>query len=737
MTEHIRFTRLNHLDHAMVMLICIPAGLCAALAGAHPTGTDPVDAALVAVVAGAATWAAASAPWWTGALACGIGAAMALDPAVAALGALGFLGGLTVGALGRDLPIPQALVGAVAVNTLIRSELDGFFGLSAIIGIAVCTGLFALGLARHTSAVRRVGILAVVVVGALALAAAAGATYAAASSQAEIRSSARLARAGVESLNDGDYEEGSRLLEQAAAGFRRAGDQLGGVIALPGRAVPGVAQNVGAARDLSREAATSLAAAADALGSVDPSDLALVDGAIDLAAVAAAEAPLITVEQSLRDLRSVTEGVASPWLIGPLQDELDELTAELAGTEERLTNAIDAVRLAPRMLGADGERRYLILFTSPAEARGLGGLIGNYAEVVVVDGRFTLSAFDRRSELEDQVRAHGATCLACPDELIDRYGRYGFTTGPDGGFGGRGWSNLTMPAHFPHVAAAAADLYPQSGGRPVDGVIVMDPYVVAALMDYTGPIDVPELDVTVTPKDAATFILEDQYDWADDGNAQRIDALESLGQQVIVRLLTGSLPAPTELARQLSPLVAERRLLAWTDDPAEQELLGRANLSGAFPDLGADGGFSVSVTNATGNKIDVFLDRDVDVTVEETAHGDRRLVGEVTLTNRAPATGLPRYVIGNPLGLPSGSSRLIVTFYGPQGLVAATLDDEPIDLEPATEGGWWAYGHVLDLGPGERATYRIAFGLDSSDPGSSGDDASSRPIVFTQPLARR
>ena len=39
----------------------------------------------------------------------------------------------------------------------------------------------------------------------------------------------------------------------------------------------------------------------------------------------------------------------------------------------KLDNVVMAVQVAPSMLGADGERRYFIAFTTPAETRGLGG----------------------------------------------------------------------------------------------------------------------------------------------------------------------------------------------------------------------------------------------------------------------------------------------------------------------------------------------------------------------------
>ena len=256
------------------------------------------------------------------------------------------------------------------------------------------------------------------------------------------------------------------------------------------------------------------------------------------------------------------------------------------------------------------------------------------------------------------------------------------------------WSNLTMPAHFPYVAEAAACLYPQSGGSPIDGVIAIDPYVVEALMKYTGPIEVPELGVTVTPDNAARFILEDQYVLAgDDAQPDRVDALQTLGEEVIARLLAGSLPEPSELARDLGPLAAEHRLMVWTDDPEEQALLDDVEMLGALPQLGPEGGFSVVAANAGESKIDVFLERETEVRVETETDGTQRLIAEVTLTNNAPRAGLPDYVIGNSVGLPTGSSMLLVTFYGPPFSGRRTGERRGLALAPLTEAGWIGLRH--------------------------------------------
>jgi len=275
-------------------------------------------------------------------------------------------------------------------------------------------------------------------------------------------------------------------------------------------------------------------------------------------------------------------------------------------------------------------------------------------------------------------------------------------------------------------------VFPQSGGDPIDGVIAMDPYVIQALMRYTGPVDVPELDLTVDPDDAADFILRDQYAGlgTDDsaGNDDRIDALETIGTEVIRRLLEGSLPEPSVIARDLGPLASEQRLLFWTDDPDEQALFDRIGLLGALPPLGDDGGFGMTVSNFGHSKIDFYLDRSVEVTVETADDGSRTLVADVTLTNNAPASGLPRYVIGNNYDYPTGTSWLWVNFFGPDSLATAARNGEPMELAQTAEAGWRVYEHFEVLAPGATVTYRLEFEL---APGSEGE-----PVVWTQPLVR-
>lgn len=735
-----QFIRRNRVDERAALAIGVVGGIVVALAGLEPTGVEGVDSFLTFIAALAVVWSSASAPWWVISLVCGVGASIALDPVIAVAGFVGLAVALFVGLKQRSAPELRAVSAGLAVNALARSELEGFHGLSAILGVAACAILLVVGLSCRPSVIRRPGWIVLGSLGGAAVVAVIGVAVAAIAARPDVSSGAEMARRALTSLNSGDYDGAAQLFDDAAASFEAASDSLGGPLALPGRLVPVVSQNVRAGAFLSETAASSLRLAAASLREVDPANLAVRNGVIDVDAVRAVEAPLVTVQAALEDLQATSDEVASPWLVPTVQKELDELDADFERQELRLQNAVDAVRVAPGVLGAGGSRRYLILFTTPSEARGLGGFVGNYAELTIDNGKIEVGDFDRRSDLEDVVRAVDVRCDRCPEEFLAIYGRYGFTTGDDGGVGDRGWSNITMPAHFPHVAEVASILYPQSGGTEVDGVILMDPYVLATLVKYTGPIEVPEFGVTVEAQNAADFILREQYLLAgDDANPNRIDALDTLGNKVIDRLLTSSLPEPAVLAEDLAPLVSERRLLFWAADEAEQNVFDRIGLLGSIPELSSDdGGFSVSVTNAGASKIDVYLERATEV--EISVEGDRRVLrAEVTLTNTAPSSGLPRYVIGNSVGLPEGWSRLIVAFYGPPGLSGVLRDGEPADVTAQVEAGWFRHSLEVDLAPGASTDFVLEFGLGPVDPSSTsaGDGSPPEPIVFVQPLAAR
>ena len=157
-----------------------------------------------------------------------------------------------------------------------------------------------------------------------------------------------------------------------------------------------------------------------------------------------------------------------------------------------------------------------------------------------------------------------------------------------------------------------------------------------------------------------------------------------------------------------APLAADRRLLVWSADPDEQALLERVHLAGQIPPLEGADGWSFTVTNGGGNKIDSFLERAASyVSSTDAATGETTATLHVRLTNTAPAEGFPTYVIGNRVGLPSGTSRLYVSFYSPLPLTGVTLDGRPTGLAVGQERGWNVYSDFVDIPPGGTADFEL------------------------------
>ncbi len=278
-------------------------------------------------------------------------------------------------------------------------------------------------------------------------------------------------------------------------------------------------------------------------------------------------------------LAAVVQETRSPWLVSAARDEVDDLHDRLMEQLPRVENARDAAALAPDMLGGSGPRRYLVLFTTPAEARGLGGMPGNYAELTVDQGRFSITDFGRVSDLERSAQDVGAR-VGGPADFLAAYGQFGFNKDGAGLVGVASFRNLTMSPDFPAVGDIAQQLYSQVTGKEVDGVILLDPFVLQTLLSYTGGIDLTTVSTQLSADNAVDFLLRDQYAIVQD-NTERIDALEEAARKTFDALLAGRIPDPASLGRDLGPLVEERRLLVWAEDPEERELLQRLDLLGA------------------------------------------------------------------------------------------------------------------------------------------------------------
>ncbi|MFO7961245.1 MAG: DUF4012 domain-containing protein, partial [Nitriliruptoraceae bacterium] len=355
---------------------------------------------------------------------------------------------------------------------------------------------------------------------------------------------------------------------------------------------------------------------------------------------------------------SAVEEIAASPPSGRFQQVVDarDRVLELLGpiAEEADTAALLAAEL-PRFLGSDGPRTYLFGAATPAELRGTGGFIGSVALLRVDEGAMEFGTFEASSGLPGLP----------PDELpppvpedSDRWSRYGGT----GLF-----VNLNRTADFPSAAAAMLTHWEATRGTALDGMVVVDPFAFEALLELSGPTEIPEYGVTLEAGSVVAFVANEAYATFDDPT-ERKEVLGEVAAATFGRFLAGDVEvAPEAAVSQFAELVEDGHLVAYTRDPTTQSALAQAGVAGGLGDLGGElqGDLvNVALNSGTASKVDFFAQRTVEIETTLLEDGSARSSLEVTIENQAPTSGQPGYVIGpsNP-ELEAGDNLLDVSVY--------------------------------------------------------------------------
>jgi hypothetical protein len=696
---------LRRADPTLLVLASLVAAVGGALAPGDPTGIGGLDAALRIGVAVAFVLAASAAPpvaWIVAAAFVAVPTLFQDDGA----GVLAFTAvGVAVGAVAAvTTPGPDvgALVGLAVGQAALRLAWPDGNGASALVAAAALLALAVPAVVGLRGRARRRVVAAIAVVGGACVVVIGVYGLLVLSARSDVNAGVDESNAAIDALRRGRSLEAAAHFDAARDAFARAHDRLSGWWVKPVRVVPIVTQQSRALEELSGTGAQLAASGARTARAADVDSVRLTNGAVPIDRLRALEAPLLDAVADLRRAQARLDRIATTWLVPPVADKVDELHDKVRDAAHDGRTGIEVVRILPALLGAgDAPRRYFVAFQTPAEQRANGGIIGSYAEIEFAGGRLELVTSGRANDLNrggDPDRV-----LTGPADYVARYERFA----PQAT-----WQNVTMSPDLPSVASVIENLYPQSGGEPVDGVISVDPIALAAFLELTGPVEVDGIPFPLTAKNAARFLLRDQYvDFAD--RSARIDALGAAIDAVIERLQTAPLPGPGRIGEVLGPMVRQGRLKLHSAHPAEQELLERLRATGALPAVRGD--FLGLVTqNAIGNKMDVFLRRSVryELTLDETGRARGAVI--VTLRNRAPAAGLPEYVIGwggtGPAPAPTGTNRTYLSLYTPLALDPdrpATLDGAAVPVEATTELGRTVVSTVVTIPPEGEAMVRI------------------------------
>jgi hypothetical protein len=408
-----------------------------------------------------------------------------------------------------------------------------------------------------------------------------------------------------------------------------------------------------AAQVLGRDALPAAAAAVDLTQRRNP----VSSGRVDLPLLAQLRTQ-VDVAARAGDRARALLATDDRFLLGVVRTNVAKARTSVNALDDALRAADTALELAPGMLGQDGPRQYFVAVQNNAEARATGGLIGAFALVTADRGKITLVRTGTDQEL-----ATVAEPVAADPEAAQTWQDIGST---------RAWFDANLTPHFPDAARNIAGQWTAQSGQHLDGVLALDPVVMSALLEATGPVRLPG-GTSVTAASVVDFVGHAEYVQYPDV-AKRKLLLSTLAADLFHQVL--SVKGTVPLLRAMAKASTSGHLFLWSQHPAEQRLLETGQVGGALP--AADTPYlSVLTQNYGGDKLDFFLRR----TVQVTRQGDELRV-RVTLRNTAPA-GLPLYMTvrsDRPTPpVPYGQAKVGFSVYG---ALSSTFGKVEVDGTP-------------------------------------------------------
>lgn len=478
-----------------------------------------------------------------------------------------------------------------------------------------------------------------------------------------------------------------------------AGDKLDGVAASLLSVVPVAGHSVRAVEDVTAatvdvlDAADVLTRKLDAVASLD----LIQNGSLRLDLVGQLRGGLAGQAAALETLVAAAEAGRSGWAPPPVWDVMDDLAqrgSEYLATAER---GADVAGLMGPMLGQGGPRKYLVVLLNNAELRGAGGIPSAIGTVDVVEGRFTLGKFEHAVELRGP-RPHQR--VAAPSDFRRRFSQYGADT--------TFWTNTTFSPDVPDVALVGARAYEKVTGVAVDGVVLLDPRGIAALLPDGTEIPVPGSPTVVGPDDLADYSYSGVYAELGGATAERREALLRLGRRAFKAVVAGEALSGRATMEEAGGAVAGGHIRVVSFVPEEQAVL---DALGAGGDLRGAPGDSLLVTaqNFSADKMDFWARRRILHTCSVADEGDSAAcTTEVAIRNVAPR-GLTRYVAGKPYG----ALEHLVEVYVPEAaeITGVGLDGATADFYPDRQDGHDVAGVFVKTEPGERHELIVRYDL--------------------------
>jgi hypothetical protein len=426
-----------------------------------------------------------------------------------------------------------------------------------------------------------------------------------------------------DALAVGDFAGATEHLREAQSAFIEANTALSNpFIALTGR-IPLIGRTPDAVK-IAADAGALMTDAADDLTTAvgrlqgDLENLSFSGARIPVHVLGKFQPAIVQALDTLESAETLADGIATTFVPHQVTDAGDQLRLAIDRSTATLRSAAAILRALPVLSGMDEPRRYFLAPQDLAELRGTGGALRYWAIMKIDHGRISLHQFHFIEELADDASAWPN------QELRILFADVAPTPA---------WEFANVASDGPTSASLITSLWEGLGRTPIDGVILVDPHALRAMLETTGPLSLSGLPVTLSTGNVVPFLSHDAFlTEGGDTAGRRYVGVAAL--RIFQRFLSQA--RGYDALRAVVDSASGGHILMNSSDPAVQADLQLAGITGAAP-VSRDGDvFAVAINNLTGSRVDYYVRRSVDYVVTLLPDGRARARATVHLANESP-----------------------------------------------------------------------------------------------------
>ena len=524
------------------------------------------------------------------------------------------------------------------------------------------------------------------------------AAFAAVGSAKEMKSQATQVLQDVKSIQtaigENDYAVAAQSAQQASELTGSIAGELSSPLWMVASIIPVYGQDISGMRDLM----TALDNAFDeglvpltkTLEANPPDSLISADRRINVAAVTQLLDAVQDAAPSMQKCADVAESLPEMH-IEQLKSVVDPAKEKLTTINATFQKAAALAPVAGPVLGANGNRTYLIVAQNSAELRSSGGFPGSMGTLEIRDGEIILNDF---AKVYDVLTDTNPSSVSITDEEYALFGAASMDCPRDAG----------IDPDFTRVASIWAASYEERNAAHLDGVISITPSVVQDILAIVGPVTLS--DGTELTGSNATKVLQSDIYWkylaegADpDGTGGAVtDALFAQAAHETFNKLFSNLNADTliKFASCMAKDMEDRTVMFWLTDEGDQAILASLDCSGALNDDPMRPELGVFFSLWVGSKMGWYVDIDNQVLEsKKNADGSYTYKMQTTFTDTVSSEEIVaggEYIIGDIYDYEYGILYPCLYIYAPAGGSISNLEsNSSVAFEEARHDGLQAF----------------------------------------------